>query len=200
MHLEDQNQILQIVVAEDPANIDLIFHEATDKGNDGILDIEQTISVKRGKHRYSAVIKNFTGTPIKDKLMVALSDYENCEILVFTRVNGSLQWNQPEVYKIDGGFINAFLIPPRQNGACLLIFTKMNALALNATMEEVSRTNYETIDASLVECDNAKPDYNTALNNGSTWLMVFDEKCCMRMTINTDATIQPVDMKKESVD
>ena len=64
-------------------------------------------------------------------------------------------------------------------------------------MEEVSRTNYETC-LSLKSCENAKPDYNTALNNGSTWLMSF-RRCCMRMKINPDATIQPVEMKKESV-
>ena len=87
-------------------------------------------------------------------------------------------------------------------------------------MEQVSKVNYKTdILSNLIQNYITKPDFNSAANNGSTWLMNFQtgapksavcsniyegssmqNTLCMRWKLEvSDLAISPVSLSKEAI-
>ena len=151
--LRDQGQILHCCMGEDNAKVDFIFHENHDAGYDGKLDELQRLQVNRGHFRFSLVARNYTGRPIKNKF-VSIFFANGCnktpsKSVIFTRANEQSPWNQPQEHPLmcEGNFSevfrNAFLIPTRRHGTCLMIFRDEHTFVFNEEMEQVSKVNYQ---------------------------------------------------------
>jgi len=70
--------------------------------------------------------------------------------VIFTRADEKSPWGkEPEVHPLncDEGFSevfrNAFLVPNKTHGTCLLIFRDEHAIVLNDKMEQLSKVNYK---------------------------------------------------------
>lgn len=182
--LKDQDQILHTCLGEDNSKIDFIFHEARDEGLDGRLDELQRISVDRKHFRFGLVAKNYSGRPIKNKMIFVVfangCNKTPSKTIIFKRSDENSPWQQPQEYPLEceGNFSevfrNAFIIPTRKNGNCLMIFRDEHTFVFDENMQEVTRVNYQN-DRIKVLIQNyiTAPDYNTLKSNGSTWMMTF---------------------------
>lgn len=69
--------------------------------------------------------------------------------IVFKRADENSPWQQPQEYPLEceGNFSevfrNAFIIPTRKNGNCLMIFRDEHTFVFDENMQEVTRVNYQ---------------------------------------------------------
>ena len=56
------------MLSPDGKLVELYFHEIYDKGNDGVLDIEQTVTVNKMPFYYSIDVKHFSDYPVENKV------------------------------------------------------------------------------------------------------------------------------------
>ena len=157
------------MLSPDGELVELYFHEIYDKGNDGVLDIEQTVTVEKRDFTYSIVAKNVSGNPMENEVIVLLGGYETLA-LVFKRLNESSPWNPPQEYPNSTyGFENSFLIRNHKNETCLMIFGKYTLSVLNKEMELVATVTYKKDWCDeIMHCRSAQPDYHSETNHGMT--------------------------------
>ena len=164
---------------------------------------------------------------MKNKFITIFFSYgPSFKALVNTRKNEFSPWNHPLEFTYTEGnttFINAFLVQIKQMGTCLLLFRNDATIVLNEQMKEVSCISYTSDSYEYLKIYYGmvvQPNNNLTTKHGSTWMMVFfteeipSEICdniyegkvrpdsnywCMRWQINPDATIQPVNVKRESI-
>ena len=167
------------MLSPDGELVELYFHEIYDKGNDGVLDIEQTVTVEKRNFTYSIVAKNFSGNPMENEVIVLLGGLNKDTLpLVFKRLNKSSLWNPPQEYpNTIGSFRNAFLIRNQKNETCLIIFGSGTLAVLNKEMVQVTTVTYRKDWCEDIRaCLSAQPDYHSETNHGMTWLIAFDIK------------------------
>ena len=150
--LKDSKQILHIVLAENSAKVNFVFHENDDQDGDQFHDEIMRIEVNRQHYRFALIAKNYTGRPMPNKFVAVFfangCHQTPCKSLIFTREDEKQFWTQPQEHNHPSEpnasevFRNAFLVATK-HGDCLLIFRDEHAILYNETMEPITKVNYQ---------------------------------------------------------
>lgn len=115
-------------------------------GDDGELDELERITMNRKHFRFQLIAKNYTGKPIKNKL-ISVWFANGChatpsQTVVFTRPDEKSPWGkEPAVYPLNSAegcsevFRNAFIVPNETHGDCLMIMRDEHTIVFNDKME-----------------------------------------------------------------
>ena len=129
---------------------------------------------------YSAVAKNFSSKPQKNKVIVVAwangAHTMPSKSIILKRDSESTPWNEPKQFELSvpnkETFKSAFQILSKNHGTCLLIFRNKTAFVFNEDMEELSRCTYKTICPHLLFTLAAGPSYSTRTRSASEFMIL----------------------------
>ena len=176
---------------------------------------------------FSAVAKNFSGKPQKNKVIVVTwvgtAHTMPSKSIILNRDSESSPWNEPKQFELSAPnkerFRNAFQISSKNHGTCLLIFQHLTAFVFNQDMEELSRCTYKTICPHLLSTIAASPSYSTRTGNDSEFILLHQagevtkesvsnyykgsasnaNTWAIRYSMDDNGTMKPINKKKEAI-